>query len=86
MTANELRNRLKDFLDNPSKEDEFRLWFAEVLRDSHKNPDVESLAHEIVWAFMDQRRGIRTSAELMRDLSQMAGTKMTVVDLPTLRY
>ena len=45
-SAKELRDRLRGSA-HVSKEQEFREWFALVLRDSHKSgTEVETLAHE----------------------------------------
>jgi len=69
----ELKSRLGEFLANPEVESEFRVWFAEALRDAHKSTDsaVEALAHEIMWAFLDQKRGLCTSAELLEELTRL---------------
>lgn len=55
-SVKELKERLGAFLADPGKEDEFRCWFALVLRDSHEVPAVEALAHKIMWTFYDQKR------------------------------
>lgn len=71
-SAKELRNRLREFLADVNKEQEFREWFALALRDSHKSgTDVEALAHEIMWVFLDQRRGLCSPEELSKELQHL---------------
>jgi len=72
-SVKELRQRLATFLEKPEQEQEFRAWFALMLRDAHLNdPAVEVLAHEIMWAFYDQRHGVCTAAELTEELIRLA--------------
>lgn len=70
----ELKERLRAFLADPEQEQDFRSWFALVLRDAHlsKDPAVGELAHEVMWAFDDQRRGMTTPAELASTLASLA--------------
>jgi hypothetical protein len=72
-SAKELRDRLSAFLADPNLEDNFRDWFAQALRDSHKSgEDVEALAHDVMWAFADYRRGLYTSAQLREELDRLS--------------
>ena len=73
-SAKELKQRLAAFLADPTQEEEFRTWFALMLRDAHRQSDtaVETLAHEVMWAFYDQKRGLCTSEELMAELTRLA--------------
>lgn len=73
-SVKEIKERLKAFLDDPDLEQEFRDWFALALRDVHKSndPTAEALAHEIVWAFHDQRRGLCSPRQLMDELTRLA--------------
>lgn len=74
VTSKELKQRLVTFLEDPAQEQEFRTWFALVLRDVHasNDPTVEALAHEIMWAFYDQKRGLSSVAELTEQLRRLA--------------
>ena len=72
-STKELRQRLATFLAEPDQEQDFRAWFALVLQDVHKSdPATETLAHDIMWAFYDQRRGLCTPSELMCELTRLA--------------
>src|SRR5271157_1653546 len=72
-STKELKQRLGQFLADPQSEHSFRDWFALVLRDAHQSgSDVETLAHEIMWAYLDQKRGLCTPAELLETLNQLA--------------
>lgn len=73
-SVKEIRQRLSVFLTDPEQEQEFRTWFALMLRDVHMSSEfgAEALAHEIMWAFHDQRRGLYTPGELMDELKRLA--------------
>lgn len=75
-SVKELRDRLREFLADAGKEQEFRDWFALALRDSHKSgADVESLAHEIMWAFLDRKRGVYSGQQLADELQRLTVTQ-----------
>jgi len=72
-STKELRQRLATFLAEPEREQDFRAWFALVLRDAHKSdPATETLAHDIMWAFYDQRRGLCAPEQLTETLVKLA--------------
>lgn len=73
-STKELKQRLAAFLADPAQEGDFRVWFALALRDVHKSgdPALEGLAHDIMWAFYDQRNGLCTAEELTETLVELA--------------
>jgi hypothetical protein len=71
-TLQELKDRLKAFLADSALELEFRGWFACVLRYSRQSgPEVEHLAHEISWCYLDERRGLYRPGQLMEELTKL---------------
>jgi len=72
-SVKELKKRLGEFLAYPQSEQDFRDWFALALRDAHKSGEAaEVLAHKIVWAFLDHKRGFYSTSELVSNLSVLA--------------
>jgi hypothetical protein len=72
-SVKELKQRLGEFLADSKSENLFRDWFALVLRDAHRSDAaVEQLAHKIMWAFLDQKRGLCSPKELMDELTRLA--------------
>ena len=70
-SVKELKERLRAFLADPEDAKGFQSWFALALRDD-LDPATETLAHEIMWAYLDQKRGLCTAAELGEILNQLA--------------
>jgi len=72
-SVKELKTRLRGFLEDPSQEADFRVWFAHALRDSHKETvQYESLAHTVQRAFSDAAEGLYSPAELMEFLTDLS--------------
>jgi hypothetical protein len=73
-SVKEIKQRLSAFLADPDSEHDFREWFALMLRDVHLSNDqsAEALAHEIMWAFYDQKRGLCSGSKLMDELKRLA--------------
>jgi hypothetical protein len=70
-SVKEIKERLQAFLADPEDAKGFQSWFALALRDD-QDPATETLAHEIMWAYLDQKRGLCTVAELTKILNQLA--------------
>ena len=73
-SVNVLKERLRDFLHEPSLESEFRVWFAHELRNAHKSEDMEleSLLHTVQRAFSDAAAGRYSPAELTEFLTDLS--------------
>lgn len=80
-STKELKQRLANFLADPKQEQDFRVWFASVLRDAHQleDPETEALAHEIMWIFYDNSRGFCTVVQLTERLTKLANTEVLVL-------
>lgn len=73
-SVNVLKERLREFLADPSLESEFRVWFVNELRNAHLEDDkeLESLLHTIQRAFSDAAEGLCTPAELNDFLTDLS--------------
>jgi hypothetical protein len=69
----EIKDRLRAFLADPEQEQEFRVWFALMLRDVHSanNVEAEALAHQIVATFARQEHGPDAPRQLTTELTQL---------------
>lgn len=67
MTFKELQKRLAEYTSGLLSLEEFRMWFAPVLRDAHRSgdADAEKLAHAVEWEFCDLARG--SSEQTMKE-------------------
>lgn len=73
----ELQKKLAEYTSGLLPLDEFRTWFAPVLRDVHKSSDadVEKLAHAVEWEFCDLARG--SSEQTMKEnLARLASVAL----------
>ncbi|HEX4029065.1 MAG TPA: hypothetical protein VHX20_01810 [Terracidiphilus sp.] len=72
----DLRIRLRKFLDDPRSDKEFRGWFASLLIDINQENDsqVERLVRSIHLAFSDAAEGLHSAEELKALLLGFANT------------
>lgn len=76
MNAKEIREQLGKYVAGDVQPEEFRDWFALVLRDVHQSDDAEAetLVNAIEWEFLDRERGLLTDATLRDQLERLACT------------
>jgi hypothetical protein len=79
-SVNDLKKQLQKFLADPSADQEFRVWLAFALRDSHKanNPEFEGLLHGVEQAFSEASDGHYTPEELRALLVSFAQEPIAV--------
>jgi hypothetical protein len=79
-SVNDLKKQLQKFLADPSADQEFRVWLAFALRNSHKanNPELEGLLHGIEQAFSEASDGHHTPEELRALLAPLAQEPIAV--------
>jgi hypothetical protein len=84
-SVKDIKDRLRAFLSDPGLEQDFRTWFALMLRDVHGSGDLgaETLAHEIAAAFATQERGPNAPAELTDRLMRLTAESPDVSPLCT---
>ena len=76
----ELQKKLAEYTSGLLPVEEFRAWFAPVLRDVHRSgdADAEKLAHAVEWEFCDLERGVSSDAILKENLSRLARVAVAV--------